>query len=163
MSISISAYTGFYIKAKRPDNSGSVLVSACPKHGEMEVVFCPTCGLQAVPKAMFVESLRSISELIYDPEADWINENVSKEDVEWIQQNVTFIDAGNINGDDDYDHFFIGDDYVHIDDAWDGAVRDIDLAEDVCKPEQADVERVMKIVGYQSYIMHFGTLVHISN
>jgi hypothetical protein len=163
MSISISAYTGFYIKAPRPDNSGSVLVSACPKHGEMEVVFCPTCGLQTVPQAKFIECLRSISELIYDPEADWIKENVSEEDVEWIQRNVTFVDAGCINGDDDFDYFFIGDDFVYIEDAWDGAVQNIDLTEDVCKPEQEDVDRVLKIVGYQSYEMHFGTLIHVSN
>mgnify|MGYP001765814195 CR=1 FL=1 len=163
MSISISAYTGFYIKAKRPDNSGSVLVHACPKHGEMLVVYCPICGLHTVPQAKFVECLRSISEILYDPEADWIKENVSEEDVEWIQQNVSFIEAGNINGDDDFDYFFIGDDYVHITDAWDGAVCNIDLTEDVCKPEQADVDRVLKIVGYQSYSMHFGTLVHVSS
>ena len=73
---------------------------------------------------------------------------------------LTFV---NNNGDDDFDYFFIGDDYVHIDDAWDGAVCNIDLTEDVCKPEPADVDRVLKIVGYQSYSMHFGTLVHVSS
>lgn len=162
MSISISAFTGYYIKAKRPDNSGPVFVNACRAHGEMETVFCPKCGLQAVRETKFIECLRSINEIICDPEADWVNENVSAEDVEWIQQNVTFVEADGINGDDDFDYFFICEDYVYVPDAWNGIVCDIDLTEDVCKPERGDVERVMKIVGYQQYSMHFGTLIHVS-
>lgn len=163
MSISISAYTGFYVKAKRPNNSGSVLVSACPKHGEMDVVYCPTCGLHTAPQAKFVESTRSIGEIILAPDTDWVLEMISEEDAEWIRQNVSFVDPHFFNGEEDYDYFFIGDDYMYIDDAWNGAVQDIDLAEDVCEPEQEDVVRVLKIMGYLSYSMHFGTLILVSN
>lgn len=161
MTTSTFAYVGFYVKAKRPDNSGSILVNACPKHGEMETVFCPTCGLQTVPQSKFIECLRSIAEIIYDPDADWVKESVSAEDVEWIQQNVTFIQADQVNGDEDYDYFFIGDDYVYVDDVSDGMVCDIDISEEVCMPDPDEVRRVMKIVGYQSHSVHFGMLIQV--
>ena len=161
MTTSTSAYVGFYIKAKRPDNSGSVLVNACPKHGEMETVFCPTCGLHTVPQAKFVECTRSIGEIIFAPETDWVLEMISEEDAEWIRQNVAFVDSYHINGEDGFDYFFIGDDYVCVDDVSDGVVCDIDIGEEICMPDPDDVRRIMKILGYQSHSMQFGMLVQV--
>jgi len=160
MSISISAYTGFYIKAPRPLSSGTYLVDACPVHGEMNVAFCPTCGHPVIKQAKFRESNDSIAEIIYDPTGDFAS-TLTPEDVEFIQQNVTHIEASNVDDDGDFDYFLIGDDYVYAD-AENGVVMDVDLDEVLHKPEQADIDRIIKAIGYQSYKLQFGTLIAVS-
>lgn len=160
MTISISAYTGFYIKAPRPDDSGTVLVNACPVHGEMDVAFCPTCGEKIIKKAKFVECKNSIAEVLYDPEGDFAS-TLSPEDAEFIRDNITYIEADNVNDDGDFDYFLIGGDYVYAD-AESGVVMDVDIEEVLHKPEQADIDRIVKAIGYQSYKLQFGTLIAVS-
>lgn len=161
MSMSISAYTGFYIKAPRPLSSGTYLVDACPVHGEMDVAFCPTCGHPVIKQAKFRESNNSIAEVIYDPTGDFVS-TLTPEDVVFIQQNVTHIEASNVNDDGDFDYFLIGDDYACNDRAEDGCVIEIDLNEVLHKPDQDVVDRIIKVMGYQSYVMQFGTLISVS-
>ena len=160
MTISISAYTGFYIKAPRPDCSGTVLVSVCPKHGDVDVAFCPTCGEKVIKQAKFIESKNSIAEILYDPEGEFAS-TLKPEDVEFIRQNVTHIEAENVNDDGDVDYFIIGDDYVYID-ADNGGVMGVDIEEVFHKPDQSDVDRIVKAIGYQTYQMQFGTLISVS-
>ena len=161
MAINISAYTGYFIKAKCIPEASTTLVNACPQHGEIQTVFCAKCGLQAVPKAKFVDSIRSISDIIYDSDNHW-KYTVTEEDTEWIQQHVTFVDPLYANCDNDFDYFFIGDWFVAIDDVGDGCIRCIDLNQEIRKPNQQDIDRVVNIVGYQQYTVEFGTIVCVN-
>lgn len=164
MPLGISAYIGFYIKAPCPDNSGTVLVNACPTHGEMNCAFCPSCGERVVKQSKFVESKNSISEVLYDPEGEFAS-TMSPEDVEFILENVTHIEASEIGDDDNcVDYFFLDGDYVFAD-ALDGAQISIDLDEFASRPanmRQEAITRIVKAVGYKSYQICFGTLISVS-
>lgn len=159
MSIDISAYTGFFIKAKRVRVPCHGVETVCPTHGKMNTMFCSKCGAAAIQKPISGTYLSSISEVISDPDCPWVAK-LSPADVLYIQRNTGFIEPYEIQANEGYDHFLIGKRAAVIR-GWGGSkVVNLDK---IVPPSQSMIDRIVKAVGYKDYKLHFGTLLCVNS
>jgi hypothetical protein len=158
MGVDIFAYTGIYFKAKRPTIKETGTELACPTHGGIHTAFCPACGSAAVSCQFEYDHLKSIGEVIHDPECPWV-ERLPAESIALIQSTVSFIEAGDINGDDDYDYFTVGANTSQFNGA---GILDLDVKALVTPPPHRDISSIMEAVGYEEFEVRLGTLVGVS-
>ena len=156
-----SAFTGFFFKANRPPLQTTTLVDVCLDHGALcaSTPVCPLCGKKTVRQVvMFCDSLKSIGEVVSDVESEWVKQ-MAPEDVALIQEQVTFIETKLIDGEEDYDYFFVGPPSSYLTVSIFHNIETCDPTDITTPPDQQLVDRIIKAVGYHSWSMHFGTMI----
>ena len=162
MSINTTIYTGWYIKAIPSQYEGVESYIKCNGSADHRVFgqdkFCSTCGSPIVTVTEPTTYDKEMSDLCwFESDADWCTQ-MSEDDQTWLKDNCTPLPAGWVGNEDEHLEYVLLD-CCSI--CIEPGNQEMDCSI-LKQPEQSIIDRVVQLMEYQSYTLHFGTLITYS-
>lgn len=157
MSTTTSVYVGYYLKAKLQTIEVLEHVKKCSSNSSHLVIdvndahHCSICGAELTLQTDTVNNKLSIENISYTTD-------ISEEDTEWLEDTFSFVQAESI-GEEEYDYLLYDDGYAYFEADWGGWS---DISNEFKLPYDVDLDRLKKLLKYQSVELKFGALVSVA-